>query len=131
MVQSLGLRNVHTARADGDDHFNFMVHVLGQGRIREITVVEDQVVGVFVEEKRQLAVRVMAHFAGVLGVVATDAVNPAHRKAFGFTLDADRNRFGRCEQVVGVVGQGQPRQAAHVQVRGEHRDGVSAEGATV
>jgi len=57
-------------------------------------------VGRLGEEERRLAVGVAAHLAGVLGVVASDAENAAHREAAA-AGDGNRGNRGGSENIVG------------------------------
>ena len=62
-----------------------MMQFVGRRRIRNIAAIRDQGIGRF-EEKDRLAVlrircRDRAHFTGVIGKIATDAIDPAHWKS--------------------------------------------------
>src|SRR5450830_451165 len=81
VVERLFDRDVGATLADGNDHFHFMVDIACHRRVREIAVVQNQIVRVLLEEEWQFTVRVMAHLAGVFRIVSADTVNYAHRVA--------------------------------------------------
>ena len=68
------------ALVEDRDQLDFEVQVVGQRRIREHRAGVDHVVRILLEEERRLLVGVAAHFDGVGGVVAPDAVDAPDRK---------------------------------------------------
>ena len=78
MCKRIGRRNIAATLAHGHHEFNFVMKIAGHGRVWEILVVEQQVVGIFLKEKGKFTVRVMTHFAGMFCVVAAHAVNAAN-----------------------------------------------------
>lgn len=61
---------------------------------REIAIVLDQTIRIFLKEERWFAVRIMTHFDSVVGIIAPDTVNPVNRKQFfrpGHTEDGLSN----------------------------------------
>jgi hypothetical protein len=73
--------DVAAATFQGDDQFDLVMNVGGQGRVGEGATGCKQVVRVLLEEERRLAVRVVAHFDRVGCIVSADAIDPANRKA--------------------------------------------------
>ena len=65
-------RHVAATGAKGHHQLDLMVHIAGRDRIREAPVAAHGI-GRFHEKKRRLTVWVMAHFAGMGGVVASHA----------------------------------------------------------
>ncbi|MNN57825.1 hypothetical protein D3C81_1728330 [compost metagenome] len=80
MIECLFDRDVGATATDCDDHFDLVVQVLGQLRIRDGGVIGGDRISRFHEEKRRFTIRVMAHFTSMFGVVAADAVNAADRE---------------------------------------------------
>ena len=76
--RSVGL-DVRAARLQGHDELDFEMQILGPRRIGQRSR-RQQVVGVLLEEERRLTVRIGAHLARMLGVVAADAVDAVHGK---------------------------------------------------
>ena len=80
MVERVGLRDVGALAANGGDQLDLVMQVMRCRRIGNRGAAHHQRVGRLAEEERRLPVRVVAHFAGMGGIVATDAVDPADRK---------------------------------------------------
>ena len=72
--------NVPSAGSYGGDQLHLVVQIRRAGRVGHVTAARDDGGRRLHEEKRRLAVRVVAHLAGMLGVVAPDAEYPAHGK---------------------------------------------------
>jgi hypothetical protein len=79
VIQRLVDWDVLATRLQRHDQLDLVVHVLGLFGVGE-GVAEIQVVGVLLEEEGRLAIRVMAHFDRMRGIVAADAVDAAHRE---------------------------------------------------
>jgi hypothetical protein len=82
--------DVRAAGLQCDHQFDFVVHVVRQRGVRELAAVGHDGAGRFHEEERRFAVGVVAHLAGVFGVVAADAENAVDREARAFSLDGQR-----------------------------------------
>jgi hypothetical protein len=65
-------------------------------------VLHDRVRGLH-EEERRLAIRVVPHFLGVLGVVAADAVDASHREAHVAAFHRDGGDRTDVDHVLGVA----------------------------
>ena len=72
--------DVAAARGQGDHQLDLVVEVGRGGGEVELAAVGDHSGGRLGEEERRLAVGVVAHLDGVLGVVAPDAEDPTHRE---------------------------------------------------
>ena len=81
------------ALAERDDQFDLVVQVLGRLRIRNGRAVGHNRIGRLHEEKRRLAIRIMAHLARVFGVVAADAIDAADREHFVALDDRQHRRL--------------------------------------
>ena len=103
VVQRLRLVDIGTATADRDHQLGLVVQVFGLRRIRDLDPATDHRVGRLGKEKRRFAVGVLAHFPGVLGVVAPDAEDAPYREACGRVRDGDGGPRGRVENVIGHV----------------------------
>src|SRR5438045_3219375 len=68
-------RNVLPALADRDDHLDLVVDVLRADGIGDRRAALHDGIRRLHEEERRLAIRVVAHLARMLGVIAADAVN--------------------------------------------------------
>jgi hypothetical protein len=80
-----------------------MVQLGALRRVGHVGAVDQQGVGRFHEEERRLAIRIAAHFARVLGVVAADAEDAADGE--GPTAgDGDCGDGGRGDHEIGHVG---------------------------
>ena len=89
-------RYVFAALADSDRHLNFVMQVFGHRRIGDSGAVHHNGIRRLHEEKRRFAIRVMAHFPGVFGVVAPHAVNTAYGenlRAFGYRQSGDSRKI--------------------------------------
>lgn len=95
MLQSVGGSNVFAAFADSDHQLNFVVQISAQagvGQGAHFTVVDSQHgIGRLHKEKRWFTAS-KAHLFGVLGIVATDAVNAVDWKTLH--QSNDRNAGG-------------------------------------
>ena len=110
-------RDVAAALGERHHQLELEMDVLGAGRVGEGAAARDQSVGGLHEEERRLAVGVVAHLAGVLGVVAADAEDAVHREQIARVADRqrdDRRRRDDVGQGVLLVGW---RWAAGVQLR--------------
>ncbi len=74
------LRDVLAAASERHHQLELVVHVPGLVGIREFASIRHQRVGVFLEEKRRFAIRVVTHLYGVGCVVAPHAVDTMHGK---------------------------------------------------
>ncbi len=93
MIERPVERNVGAAGFQRDNQFDFVMHIRAFLRIGERTR-GIEVAGILLEEEGGLAIGVMAHLDRMGGVIAADAIDPAHRKdaAAG---DRDRRLFRR------------------------------------
>src|SRR5450830_51635 len=98
--------DVRAALADGDHQLALEVEVGRRGRERQLgrgaRRHRHDGVGVarFAEEERRFTIRVRAHFTGMAGVVAADAVDAAHGKAGVDAGDGQAGRLVRREDEV-------------------------------
>ena len=87
-------RDAGAASADRDDQLDFVMVVLGRPRVLHVgdrgRHHRDDRIGRLGEKERRLLRRVSAHFLGVLGIVATHAIDMANRK--GKIGAGDRHR---------------------------------------
>ncbi len=81
---------IGAAGLQGQHAFDLEMHVIRQRRIGEILAGEE-IVGVLLEEEGRLAVRIMAHFDGVIGIIAADAIDAADREGLGAAFDGQEN----------------------------------------
>jgi hypothetical protein len=92
-------RNICAARFQRGHQLDLMVIVLGQRRIGMIRDRADRDVldgvGRFLKKERRLAGRIGATLDGVRGIVASDAIDPAHGKHVGLADDRDRGHRHR------------------------------------
>ena len=83
-VEGVGLGDVRAAAGKGGDQLDLVMDVLGYRRIGEFPFAAgrqpDKIVRRFLENERWFPVRVVTHLAGVFGVIAPDAIDPAYRK---------------------------------------------------
>ena len=63
-----------------------------------------QIVGILLEEKGRLAVRILAHLTGMRGVVPAHAEDPAHGKAVVAALHGDAGLWWRYDWVFELLG---------------------------
>jgi hypothetical protein len=87
------LGDIGASLADGDDRFRLTVEVLRFGRIGDGFPILDNGIGGFAEEKRRIAIRILARLSRMLGIVASNAEYPTHGKNPGQTGDG-RTRCG-------------------------------------
>ncbi|MCY1308962.1 hypothetical protein D9M70_590090 [compost metagenome] len=73
--------DVAAAALQRHDEFDLVMDVGGQRRIGEGATGGKQVVRILLEEERRFAIRIVTHLDGVGSIVATDAIDPANRKA--------------------------------------------------
>jgi hypothetical protein len=78
-IQRLFHRDIAAALGQRHHHLDLVMVIGGSGRIGHHGVGRHDRIGRLHEEER-LAVWVMAHFAGVGGIVATDAIDAADRE---------------------------------------------------
>ena len=71
---------VRAAHSQCYDQFHLVVQVVRRWGIGHVLAASDECVGRLHEEERRLTVRVVTHLAGMLGVVASHAVDPPHRE---------------------------------------------------
>ena len=90
MVERLVYSDVGAAFVKGDDEFDFMVYVFGADRVANRRTVIDQRICGLHEEERWLAIRVVAHFTRMVGVVAAHAVDTPNGKALVAARNGDR-----------------------------------------
>ncbi len=82
--------------------FNFVMQFSRARRKRQLARIADHRIRRLAEKKWQILARILAHFAHVVGVVSTDAVDPVHREALFRPGDCDggygklRNLEHRC-----------------------------------
>lgn len=81
---------VHAMPADSDDHFDFMMQVVGLRRIGHRSGGRNHGVGRLHEKERRFASRIVAHFARVRGIVAADTEHAPNGKACRTSGDRDR-----------------------------------------
>ena len=93
---------IRASLADGDHQFGFIVEVLRFGRIGDDLPIFDNGIGGFGEEKRRIAIRVLAHLSCMLGIVASDAEDPTHRETLVPT--GDRQADGRRQRETVIHG---------------------------
>ena len=79
MIQGIFDRDVFTALNNGYYQLNFVVNVIGLGRVRELTTGRHQCIRWFLEKERRLAF-IVSHFPNVSQIVATNAIDPAYRE---------------------------------------------------
>ena len=83
-VEGVGLGDVRAAAGKGGDQLNLVMDVVGYRWIREFPFAAgrqpDKIVRRFLENELWFPVRVVTHLAGVFGVIAPDAIDPAYRK---------------------------------------------------
>ena len=84
--------------AERHRELDLVVDVLAPRRVGELAR-GVEVVRVLGEEERRLAVGIVAHLDRVRGVVAADAVDPAHREAAA-ALDRQRHPGGRLDHEI-------------------------------
>ena len=80
MLQRLRHGNVASALTDANDQFDFMVQVGRPDRKRQRRMIGSHGIRRLGKEKRRLAIGIMAHLAGVIGVVAPDAPDATYRE---------------------------------------------------
>jgi hypothetical protein len=90
--------DVAAARLERDDHLDLEVDVLRARRIGELAI-GPQIVRVLLEEERRLLVRIVPHLAGVLGIVATDAVDAVDGEKLGGAADRQGSLARRVDDV--------------------------------
>src|ERR1700687_491428 len=99
MLERLFGGNIAAARFQRRHQLDFMVIVLGERGIAMIRYRTDRDVldrvGRLLEKERRLSRRVGAALDRVRGIIAADAVDPAHRKHTGFADDRDCRRGHR------------------------------------
>ena len=100
VIERLILGNMRTTQADGHHQLNLVMHIAGAGRIGKVATGKNQAVGTFLEEERLFAVRVMAHFPGMVRIVPTDAIDPANRKQSIGAGDGKRRLGGAIDHVI-------------------------------
>ena len=66
---------------DGDDHFNLVMQIVREARVGDLRAIADDGIGWLLKEERRFAGGVLAHFTGMLGVVAADAMDAPDRKS--------------------------------------------------
>src|SRR5438309_6385655 len=81
--------NGRATNADRNDKFDLVVEVPGLGWVRHADAIVDDRVGWLEKEKRRLPIGIAPHFAGVGGVVAPHAENPAYREACSRSVDSN------------------------------------------
>jgi hypothetical protein len=102
-VERLLGRDVGATLGERDDELDLVVHVARFRRIREAAVADD-VVRVLLEEEWRLAVGIVAHLDGVLGIVAADAIDAADGEHLIATGDRQGRDRGRLDHVVRHLG---------------------------
>ncbi len=83
VVQRLVNANIRAAFAYRGNEFEFVMHIMGRRRIWKIAARRQQRLTRLEEKERRLAVRVMPHFAGMAGIVASHAEDSIYRKQVG------------------------------------------------
>ncbi len=89
MIERGLARDIGAAFGDGRHQFDFMLQVLGLGRVGNGGAVGHQRVARLAEEEGQLTVGIGAHLAGMIGIIAANAENPPHGKQS--RIAGDRN----------------------------------------
>jgi hypothetical protein len=103
-------RDLAAAFLERHHQLELVVHVLRARGVRERAVGGERIRRLG-EEERRVAVRIVAHLAGVLGVVAPDAENPVHREQVGRVPDRQgydprrRDHVGQGRLLQGWTGQ--------------------------
>ena len=90
--------NISTTGADRHDQLDLVVEVLRQRRVGHIGAARHHGIRGLGKEERRLTLGVMAHLAGMLGIVAANAIDAAHRE-LSASLDRhdDGGRRGKNE----------------------------------
>ena len=83
-------RNVGAALADGDNQLHLEMQIRGLRRIGNGRAAVDHGIGRFHEEERRLAIGILAHLAGMGGIIATHAEDAPYRKAVRTSCHRDR-----------------------------------------
>src|SRR5882724_5798922 len=92
-----------TTDAYRNDKLDLVVEVPGLRRVRHAHAIVDDRVGWLEKEERRLAIGIAPHFAGVGGVVAPHAENPAYREACSRSVDSNRWNSGRRNYKTGIA----------------------------
>ena len=58
-------------------------------------MIQNQIVGILLKEKRQFTIRVMTHLARVFSIISANTVDPAHREPCGLAAYCDRDPLHR------------------------------------
>jgi hypothetical protein len=82
MVESMFRADIAPAGSDSHNHFHFKMNIAGHWRIRKISSVCYQGIGIFLEKEGWFPVWIVSHFDGMIRIVATDTVNAMNRKEF-------------------------------------------------
>ena len=101
VLQRVRHRDVRAGRADGDHQLHLMVQRLRGGRVGHVGVAHHHRVGRLGEVEGRLAGRIAAHLDRVLGVIAADAEDAAHREHLLAAADRQGGRDRRRDDVVG------------------------------
>ena len=103
MIERFVHRDVLSAFTNRNDHLDLVMDILGaDGVIDRRAALHDRV-GRLHEEKWRLAIRVVAHLARVLGIVAADAKNAADRKAQIAARNRQRRPRADIDDVLGLA----------------------------
>jgi hypothetical protein len=98
MAQGIGCGDVAACLAYRNDQLDLMLKIFGPRRVRYRGAGLDDRVGRFHEKDRCVPLRIVAHFAGVCGIIAANTVDPVHGKRLVSSGDRD-GRLGYFKQV--------------------------------
>ncbi|AEM42588.1 hypothetical protein KVU_PA0169 (plasmid) [Ketogulonicigenium vulgare WSH-001] len=94
VILRIRLGNMAAALADGQHQLDLVVVIPGFGGIGDGRATVHHTIGRLLKEQRRVTISGAAHFLDMRDIVAADAVNPAHWKAFAVADDGNAGLFG-------------------------------------